>query len=248
MPNYQQSKIYKIKCNLTGEQYFGSTAQKYLCYRKQTHLTQARRFEEGQIKHKCASYDIVKRGDWSMVLVEAYSCDNNDALRARERYYIENNECVNKNRPIISADEHKELKHKSYIKNLDAIKEKTQTEEYKAKRNAHVKEIRATEEGKAKKAESDRKYRNSEHREELLQKKREYHHANKEAMAEKSKAYRETNKEKIKEKKAVEYEKAKEKGLCEQIICECGGTYIVRAKARHFKTKCHQSFIATFPA
>jgi hypothetical protein len=243
MPNYQQGKIYKIKCNLTGEQYFGSTCMKYLCNRKSDHNQHVKYFDEGKMRNKCASYDIIKRGDWAIVLVEDYPCDSKDALRARERYYIENNECVNKNRPIINEEEHKELKHKSYLKNLDKIKEKRESEEYKAKANARGKEIRATEEGKAKKAEADKKYRNGEHREELLQKKREYHHANKEAIAEKAKAYREANKEAIAERKRAEYEKAKEKGLCEQIVCQCGGNYILRAKARHFKTKCHQAYV-----
>jgi len=242
MPNYQQGKIYKIKCNITGEQYFGSTVVQ-LCNRKAGHNSHYKLYKNGQTG-KCASYNIIERGDWSMVLVEAYSCDSKEELFARERYYIENNDCINISRPIINEEEHKELKHKSYLKNLDAIKEKTQTEEYKAKANARGKEIRATEEGKAKKAESDKKYRNGEHREELLQKKREYHHANKEAIAEKNKSYREANKERIKEKKAADYLKDKEKGLCEQIVCDCGGTYLLRSKARHFQTQCHKAYVA----
>ena len=91
----------------------------------------------------------------------------------------------------------------------------------------------------------DKAYREGPKREEILERKREYHHANKEAIAEKSKAYREANAEAIKEKKKAEYLKAKENGLCDIIHCECGGTYTHRSKSRHFKTAIHQKYLDT---
>jgi hypothetical protein len=39
------------------------------------------------------------------VLVENYPCNSKDELKARERYYIENNDCVNINVPTITTKE-----------------------------------------------------------------------------------------------------------------------------------------------
>jgi predicted GIY-YIG superfamily endonuclease len=63
------------------------------------------------------------------------------------------------------------------------------------------------------KSESDKKYRNGSKREEILQKKRDYHHE---------------NAEKINEHRG------------QVIDCECGGTYQLRHKAGHFKTLFHR--------
>ena len=56
--------------------------------------------------------------------------------------------------------------------------------------------------------------------------------------------YREDNKE----KKKIYYEKNKDiinEQKKEKINCECGGNYTRSVKARHFKTKKHQSFISS---
>ena len=66
---------------------------------------------------------------------------------------------------------------------------------------------------KISKSESDRRYRNGEKREEILQKKRDY---------------AEENKEKIKEYRG------------QVIECECGGTYQLNHKAGHLKTLFHR--------
>ena len=51
--------------------------------------------------------------------MENYPCNSNDELTSRERYYIENNECVNKIIPTRSHEEYKEHNrewYKSYMK------------------------------------------------------------------------------------------------------------------------------------
>jgi len=63
------------------------------------------------------------------------------------------------------------------------------------------------------KSERDRRYRNGEKREEILQKKRDYHHK---------------NTEKIKEQRS------------QVIECECGGTYTLNHKAGHLRTLYHR--------
>jgi len=82
-----------------------------------------------------------------------------------------------------------------------------------------------------------------ENREYILQQKRDYHHANKEMLAKKAREYRQKNKEAIVEKKKIEYEKNKQNGKCDIINCPCGGTYALRGKSRHFKTKKHQDYL-----
>jgi len=85
MPNYKNGKIYKIVCNTTGETYYGSTTQPL--WKRMGH-------------HRCKtnsanSKQIIERGNYDYVLVEEYPCDNKEQLHKRERYYIENNECIN---------------------------------------------------------------------------------------------------------------------------------------------------------
>ena len=91
--------IYKILCNETGEVYYGSTIRT-LSHRKNGHKQDVKKFDEGKRTTRCECYDIIKRGNFTMSLVEEYSFDNKEQLRWRERHYIENNECVNTKRPI----------------------------------------------------------------------------------------------------------------------------------------------------
>ena len=95
MPNYSQAKIYHIVCNITGETYYGSTVQK-ISVRMGTHR---------RPDNVCCSKPIIERGDYHYGLVEDYKCENSEQLRMRERYYVDNNDCVNKKSPITSKDE-----------------------------------------------------------------------------------------------------------------------------------------------
>ncbi len=73
---------------------------------------------------------------------------------------------------------------------------------------------------------------------------KEYYDINKEKLNEKHRIYYDINKEKEKERKRIYYENNKEK-LKEKIGCECGGCYTYKHKARHFKTKKHQDYVAS---
>eukprot|EP00952_Eustigmatos_sp_NYUAD-ZCMA_P009908 40808-Eustigmatos_ZCMA.PRE.1 len=42
------------------------------------------------------SYKVIESGDYDIVLIEDFPCDNKEQLHARERHYIETLECVNK--------------------------------------------------------------------------------------------------------------------------------------------------------
>jgi len=94
MPDYAKGKIYKIVCNITNETYYGSTCQPISV-------------RMGQ--HRCkgsTSKQIIERGDYDYSLVENYNCNNKEELHARERYWIENNDCVNKIVPNRSLAEY----------------------------------------------------------------------------------------------------------------------------------------------
>ena len=98
MVNYQNSKIYKIVDNTNGNIYIGSTI-KTLSQRIAQHRSGYKRFQAGK-SNNCKSYDIIKNGDYDIVLLE--NCENietKEQLHARERHYIDTLECVNKNRP-----------------------------------------------------------------------------------------------------------------------------------------------------
>ena len=127
--NCNNGKIYKIVCNETGEQYFGSTTQE-LNERIRDHRSK---------KNKCTSKQIIERGNYQIVLCEAFACNNKEELLARERKWIDENECINKKCPIRSIEEKtsnyykKEYQKKYQIENRDKIN-KAQRERYKSKK------------------------------------------------------------------------------------------------------------------
>jgi len=119
---YVNGKIYKIVCNLTGEVYYGSTIQK-LNYRISGH----------KCSLGCESRLIINRNNYYYVLIENYSCNNKKELETRERWYVENNDCINKIIPTRTMKEWKE-DNKEKIQVRDKIyreKIKDQSGEYK---------------------------------------------------------------------------------------------------------------------
>ena len=71
-----------------------------------------------------------EKGNYDIVLIEEYPCQNKDQLHSRERFYIESIKCVNKIIPTRTVKEYNELnkesmtiKRKEYReKNSDKIK------------------------------------------------------------------------------------------------------------------------------
>ena len=165
MVNYQEGKIYKIiNDSIPGMVYYGSTCNTF-----------ARRI----VQHKRLRYSsrvLFEYGNPQMILVEKYPCNDKMELTMRERYYIENNECVNKQIP----------------------------------------------------GRTDKEYRE----------------ANKEQISIKKKDYRQTKKEKIKEYYEVNKEQFSLKRK-EKMTCECGSSFRISDKARHYRSKKHNSFISS---
>jgi hypothetical protein len=94
MIDYQQGKIYKIECNVTGKVYIGSTCEPILARRLAGHITSYKRYLNGKFNY-ISSFDVLQNGNYDIVLIESYPCNSKDELHARERYHTNNIDCVN---------------------------------------------------------------------------------------------------------------------------------------------------------
>ena len=107
MPNYSNGKIYKIVCDTTNKVYIGSTTLS-LCKRLAQHKRDFNLYKDGK-KRFSSSYDLIENENYKIVLLEHVKCNNREELLQRERFYIENKECVNRLIPIRGKEEKKEL-------------------------------------------------------------------------------------------------------------------------------------------
>jgi hypothetical protein len=128
MSKYNNSKIYKIIDNTNGNIYIGSTFQKYITTRLAGHVADYKRYLKNKF-HYITSFEIIKNGNYDIVLIENVNCETKEQLHARERFYIESMVCINQVIPARSF-------HEYYIQNKDIIIAKTK--EY---RNEHKEEI-----------------------------------------------------------------------------------------------------------
>jgi len=93
MPNYENGKIYRITSgNLT---YIGSTTAPTLAKRLAQHVSEYKRWKKDKSRY-VSSYKILDTCHYDITLIESCPCGSKDDLTARERYWIENMECVNK--------------------------------------------------------------------------------------------------------------------------------------------------------
>ena len=126
MPNYQNGKIYKIHSYQTDLVYYGSTTVQ-LCSRLTGHK------QDLKSGRTVSSKQILQYDDAMITLVELFPCNSKTELESRERFYIQNNQCVNKIVPTrtdaeyykdnsvrIRAKQHKYSQdHKNYVKHRD---------------------------------------------------------------------------------------------------------------------------------
>jgi len=93
---YNNSIIYKLHCNITGEDYYGSTTD----YKKRIYSHKC--FKN---KRQCKSKQIIERGDYTFSIVEECNFETGQQLKQRERYYFENFPCINQVIPYKSREE-----------------------------------------------------------------------------------------------------------------------------------------------
>jgi hypothetical protein len=178
--DYSKSKIYKLTTPHDPELvYYGSTVNP-LFKRKGQHKSG---------KKDCKSRILFELGEDDVIitLVENVNCNSKEELIQRERHYIENNNCVNKQIPGRTNKEYrddnkeviKEQKKEWYEDNKEVIKEQKK-EYYEANKDI------------------------------IIQKVKEYRDNNKEVIRDKGKQYREINKDIIKQRKKEYYEANKQ--------------------------------------
>ena len=97
MSRYENGKIYKLVSNMTNEVYYGSTCDS-LPKRKSKHKYNFKMWKVGKYGYT-SSYKLFEQGEVNIVLVEKFPCNDKYVLFARERFYVDNNECVNKCSP-----------------------------------------------------------------------------------------------------------------------------------------------------
>jgi hypothetical protein len=95
MPNYQLCKIYKIVCNTSGLVYYGSTCEPTLARRLAGHRGSFESWKRGGSKDYVRSHDCFKNENYYIVLVELFPCNSKMELHKREKFFIENNACIN---------------------------------------------------------------------------------------------------------------------------------------------------------
>jgi hypothetical protein len=127
--NPQQGKIYKLVSFQTDKIYIGSTSQRLLCHRFASHKSKFTMWLNGKC-HYYSSFELIQYNDCEIVLIEEYPSKSHYELEARERYWIEREDCVNRYIPTRTSKEWIE-QHKEYMaekkrayreQNIDKIK------------------------------------------------------------------------------------------------------------------------------
>jgi hypothetical protein len=123
MVNYLLGKIYKIVNNNNNEIYIGSTCEPILARRLAGHVYDYKGYLTGKRSY-VTSFKIIESGNFNIILIEQYPCENKDQLLSRERYYIDTLDCVNKCRAgAINELGLKEYTKKYHIENIEKIKD-----------------------------------------------------------------------------------------------------------------------------
>jgi hypothetical protein len=193
MSKYNNGKIYKIVCNKTNNIYIGSTIQNKLSERLASHNAHYKKWQN-QNHNYVSSYEILKENDYYILLIENYSCDNKDQLRAREQYHIDHNDCINMRKSLRTEEQKKEYNQQWMNQNIEFHKDK-----YNETRRD--------------------KYKNDEaHKVKVNQRNKECYQKNKEEHNKKAKEYNEANKETIKKYQKEYREKKKLEKQNQQMI------------------------------
>ena len=173
MPNYTNSKIYKIvsPSNPDALPYFGATTQQ-LSVRMGGH----RRIQG----NPCKSKSLIECGDAIIILVENYPCNSKEELDRKEAEYILNNDCCNKVIPLRTKKQYNQ-------DNKEQLAE--QKKQYYQDNREEF-------------AEKHKKYY-QDNREQLAEYKKQYYQDKREQIAEKMKKYNEEQIEEQKRRKNI---------------------------------------------
>ena len=190
MPDYSKGKIYRLVGS--GMTYYGSTV-KTLNERKSKHRSAYKQFLIGKKTH-VTSFDIIKE-ECIIELVENYPCLTKKELETRERYYIENNECINRYVPTQTRIEWR-LKTKEQKKQYDAEYREKNAELLKQKKQEYY-------------------LKNIEH---VNQKSKQYHATNAEYLNQKHKEYVIKHSDNIKKYKNMWHQNKKARTIVSSVL------------------------------
>lgn len=217
MPNYQNSKIYKL-ISPSGLVYYGSTTVQ-LSKRKGQHKSQFIGYKNNKHNY-VTSFKLFEEDidNVDIILVEAYACNNNEELHRKEREYIDNNACVNKQLPSRTKKEYREDNKEKAMKYQRAY--------YEEKKDEIIEQQKQYRENNKECLKEYRKKHYEEKKDEILEQQKQYREKNKDKKTEYNKEYREKNKDKINKK----------------IICECGASIVKRNIQEHKQTLKHKKY------
>jgi hypothetical protein len=197
MPDYSKGKIYKLVSNYTDDIYIGSTCNT-LSRRKSGHLKDYKRYLSGKYNY-ISSFKLFEKGNVDVVLIEECSVHNKDELHRRERYFIENYNCVNKCIPGRTKkeyyDDNKDKFKEYYEVNKDNVKQ--QKKQYYEVNKDNVKQ------------QSRQHYENN--KDKVKQQTKQYYENNKDKVKQQTKQYYENNNDKVKQQMKKRYEINKDK-------------------------------------
>lgn len=213
--DYKNGKIYKIVDNTNGNIYIGSTCQP-LCKRIAKHKSNYNDWIKDNEKNNfVSSFKILENGDYQIILIEEYPCENKEQLRMREQYYKDNNNCINHINAYTSKEYKQEYKKDWYNNNIDILKEKSK--QWRENNKEKLKEY------------FKNHYENN--KETIKEKVKNWYDNNIEHKKEYDKNYYEKNKERIQQRDNI------------QVLCECGLMSSKSNLTRHKKTLKHQNFL-----
>lgn len=132
MVNYQNGKIYMIMTENSNEIYIGSTTQT-LTKRLKEHES---RFRRG-VKY-CSSQEILKQGNYKIVLIKDFACNSLIELEAEETKFQKDLVCVNKQRARLTEEEKRQYKKQYKIDNKEKIKQ--QRKQYRIDNKESIKQ------------------------------------------------------------------------------------------------------------
>ena len=115
-------KIYKITCLETGLNYIGSTTKDDINFRVSQHINTYSSYLNNKSSY-CTSFEVIRHGNITVDLLEEFTCDNKEDMQIRERYHIQNNQCVNKNIPNRTIKQYYMDKIEKYKNHYQKIKE-----------------------------------------------------------------------------------------------------------------------------
>ena len=239
MPNYQNGKIYKITGG--GLTYIGSTTQS-LSKRLAEHRNDYKTCEKTGEKTKITSFYILEHISYEITLVEDYPCGRKEQLNMRERYFIENTNCVNKVIPMRTRQEYLEANKDKislirqeynennkdkikqyYADNKEAIRAKQQVYEdnNKEKKNIYTTKYLTDNADKRKSTCSS------------------YYQKNKDKIKDYQQAYYQKNRDSISIRNKLYIDKQEK---C-KFSCKCGSIINKLHLSRHIRSIKHQKFI-----